>query len=254
MPTIIARYSLKMTSSAKTDLLCLLEGTRNLLSRPWATLGIAGLGMALAALAALLQIRAGLPDDPMVDAALTFASLLPLELYFIPRFLIAADAQAGQNPLNAPDQWRQRFEERWLRAFWAKALLALVTGIGLSLFIFPGLVVLMAFGWTPLRVLLRGESLAQAARGSVQMMARAWRRVILATSAMAVVYLSCILLLSYLVGLKVTEPTAQVRMTHPLIWAGNFMGSLLSLWLSACLLALFRRLETAPEGAVPKAG
>lgn len=220
------------------------------------TLGISGLGMALAALAALLQIRAGLPEDPMVDAALTFASLLPLELYFIPRFLISADALAGQNPLNAPDQWRQHFEERWLRAFWGKALLALATGIGLSLFIFPGLMVLMAFGWTPLRILLRGESLAQAARGSVLMIARSWRRVLLATSAMAMVYLACILLLSYLVGLRVADPTAQVRMTHPLIWAGNFMGSLLSLWLSVCLLALFRRLE--PElgdpGAVPKAG
>jgi hypothetical protein len=116
--------------------------------------------------------------------------------------------------------------------------------------------VLMAFGWVPLRILLRGESLAQAARGSVQMMARSWRRVILATSAMAMVYLACILVLSYLVGLKVGDPTAQVRLTHPLIWAGNFMGSFLSLWLSSCLLALFRRLEAAPtaEGNLPKAG
>ena len=245
-----------MTTSAKTDLASLKEGTLYLTRRPLATLGISTLGMVLAALAALLQIRAGLPEDPLVDAALTFASLLPLELYFIPRFLIAADALAGQNPLNAPADWPQRFEERWLRAFWGKALLALATGVGLSLFIFPGLVVLMAFGWVPLRILLRGEAVAQAARGSLQMMARSWRRVIFATSAMAMVYLSCIVILSYLVGLSVEDPTARIRLTHPLIWAGNFIGSFLSLWLSACLLALFRRVETAPgdQDAVAKAG
>ncbi len=122
----------------------------------------------------------------------------------------------------------------------------MATGLGLSLFIFPGLMVLMAFGWVPLRVLLRGESLAQAARGSLQMMARCWRRVLLATSAMAMVYLSCVVLLSFLVGIWVEEPTAAIRLAHPLIWAGNFAGSLLSLWLSASLLALFRRVETAP--------
>jgi len=243
-----------MTTSPKTDLACLLEGTRYLTRRPLAVLGISALGMVLAALAALLQIRAGLPDDPLVDAALTFASLLPLELYFIPRFLIAADARSGQNPHNPPGDWRQRFEERWMRAFWGKTLLALATGIGLSLFIFPGLVVLLAFGWVPLRILLRGEALGQAARGSLQMMARSWRRVIFATSAMAMVYLSSIVILSYLVGLVVAEPTVQMRLTHPLIWAGNFVGSFLSLWLSACLLALFRRVEAPVEpDAVPRA-
>ena len=244
-----------MTTSPKTDLASLKEGTLYLTRRPLATLGISALGMVLAALAALLQIRAGLPEDPLVDAALTFASLLPLELYFIPRFLIAADAMAGQNPLNAPGDWPQRFEERWLRAFWGKALLALVTGVGLSLFIFPGLMVLMAFGWVPLRILLRGEALAQAARGSLQMMARSWRRVLFATSAMAMVYLSCIVILSYLVGLSVEDPTARIRLTHPLVWAGNFAGSFLSLWLSACLLALFRRVENpVDQDVVAKAG
>jgi hypothetical protein len=235
-----------MTTSPKTDLASLLDGTRYLTRRPGATLGIATLGMLLAALAALLQVRAGLPDDPMVDAALTFAALLPLELYFIPRFLIAADALTGQNPLNAPADWKLRFEERWLRTFWGKTVLAVTTGIGLSLFIFPGLMVLMAFGWIPLRILLRGETIVQAARGSVRMMALAWRRVVLATSAMAVVYLACIIVLSYLVGLSVQDPTARIRLTHPLVWAGNFIGSLLSLWLSACLLALFQRVETVP--------
>jgi hypothetical protein len=63
---------------------------------------------------------------------------------------------------------------------------------------------------------------------------------------MIMVYLSAIVILSFLVGLFVEDPTAGVRLTHPAIWAGNFMGSLLSLWLSACLLALYHRVESVP--------
>ena len=236
-----------MTTSSKTDLASLAEGIRFLTGRPLAALGIATLGMALAALAPMLQTRAGLPDDPQVYQALTFACILPLELYFIPRFLIAADAQTGQNPLNRPAEWRQRFEERWLRAFWGKLLLGLAFGVGFLLLFVPGLLVLMAFGWVPLRILLRGESLAQAARGSFQMMGRTWRRALLTVSALAIVYLSVGMLLDFLVGLVLPDPTPQVRMVHPAIWAENFCISLVELWLSASLLALFRRLEAPAE-------
>ena len=236
-----------MTTSSKTDLASLAEGIRFLARRPLAALGIAALGMALAALAPLLQTRAGLPDDPQVYQALTFACILPLELYFIPRFLIAADAQTGKNPLNRPDEWRQRFEERWLRAFWGKVLLGLAFGVGFLLLFVPGLLVLMAFGWVPLRILLRGESLAQAARGSFQMMGRTWRRALLTVSALAMVYLSVGMLLDFLVGLVLPDPTPQVRMVHPAIWAENFCISMVELWLSASLLALFRRLDAPAE-------
>jgi hypothetical protein len=245
-----------MTTSPKSDLASLKEGTRYLARRPAVTLGIAALGMALFALAALLQRSSGLPDEPQVEQLLTFAALLPLELYFIPRFLIAADAQEGENPLNAPADWKIHFEERWLRAFWGKILLSFATGLGIILFVAPGLLVLMAFGWMPLRILLRGESVAQAARGSLQTMRHAWQRVILTTSAMAFVYLSASYLLSVLVEHFVPDPTPMARLTHPVLWAGNFFVSLLSLWLSACLLALFRRVETAadPADSLPKAG
>jgi hypothetical protein len=236
-----------MTISPKSDLASLQEGTRNLLNRPGLSLGIGLLGMVLASLAPLLQMHAGLPDEPTAELALTFAAMLPLELYFIPRFLIAADAATGLDPLNPPGEWQLRFEERWLRAFWGKVLLFLSVGLGLSLFLLPGVILLMAFGWVPLRILLRGESLAQAARGSLGMMGRTWPRVLLVVSALGAIYLSAIILLSMLVGLFVAEPTMQQRLVHPAVWAGNFCGSLLSLWLSSCLLALFRKVEPAPR-------
>jgi hypothetical protein len=237
-----------MTISPKSDLASLLDGTRNLLDRPGLSLGIGFLGMVLASLAPLLQIHAGLPDDPTAEIVLTFAAMLPLELYFIPRFLIAADARAGNDPLNLPGEWQQRFEERWLRAFWGKMVLYLAVAIGLMLVFLPGVMVLMAFGWVPLRILLRGESLGQAARGSLAMLGRTWARVLLVVSAASAVYLSCILILSFVVSLFAgAEPTAQERLTHPAVWAGNFVASLLSLWLSSCLLALFRKVELPPS-------
>jgi hypothetical protein len=239
-----------MTTSPKTDLASLREGTRYLTRRPAASLGIAALGTALAALSPLLQLNLGLPDDQWSDMALTFVALLPLELYFIPRFLIAADAQTGDNPLNLPGDWRARFEERWLRAFWAKAMVALAACVGLSLAIIPGVLVLLAFGWAPMRVLLRGEPLLQAAKGSYQMMIRAWQRILLTTSVLAAIYLSANVILSWGLQFWLPEPvSAEVRLGHPLMWIGNFLGSLLSLWLSTCLLALYRRVE----GAAPLA-
>jgi len=239
-----------MTISPKSDLASIAEGTRNLLRRPGLTLGIAALGMLLAGLAPLLQIWVRLPDEPTVELALTFASMLPLELYFIPRFLIAADALARRDPLNTPEDWKLRFEERWLRAFWGKVLLVLMVGAGLSLLLLPGLMLLMAFGWAPLRVLLRGESLLQAAKGSLAMLGRTWARVLLVVSAAAVIYLTCIIILSFLVSLFVDEPTLHQRLVHPAVWAGNFCGSLLSLWLSSCLLALYRKVELPPAAEV----
>ena len=254
---MIARYSHRMTTSPKTDLASIREGTRYLTRRPGASLGIAALGMALAALSPLLQLNLGLPDDPWSDMALTFVSLLPLELYFIPRFLIAADAESGDNPLNLPGEWRTRFEERWLRAFGAKVLVALAACVGLSLAIVPGILVMLAFGWAPLRVLVRGEPMLQAAKGSYQMMVRSWRRIVLATSAMAVLYLSANIFLSWLLAVWLPDPvTAEARLAHPLVWIGNFLGCLLSLWLSTCLLALYRRVDRAAplEGTLPRTG
>jgi hypothetical protein len=238
-----------MRISPKSDLACLAEGTRFLARRPWTTLGLGLLGMALSALAPLIQMQSRLPDEPMVSSAVIFAAVFPLELYFIPRFLMETDAMAGGNPQNAAGEWKVHFEQRWLKAFLAKTLLAVGAGLGFVL-ILPGLVVLLAFGWVPLRVLLKGEPLLEAAKGSLRIMAVAWRRMVFTTLALGLVYLTLGMTVAMLVGFVVPEPTLRQRMLHPALWAGNFVASILSLWLSACFLAFFRRLDQAPAASL----
>ena len=233
-----------MTTLATSDLHSLPEGTRFLARHPSAVLAMGVLGMGLSALAPWIQLRAGLPDDLVTASALICATVLPLEMYFIPRLLMEVDAEAGGNPLNAAGEWKVRFEERWLRAFAAKALLGVAVGLGVSLFIVPGLLVLMAFGWVPLRVLLKGETLANAARGSLRTASLHWRRMLLAACAMGTVSLLVAMAVAVTVAHFVPEPTLRQRITHPALWLAKFASSVLSLWLSACLLALFRRLES----------
>jgi hypothetical protein len=234
-----------MTTSRNRIVAILKEGTGYLAARPGQALGIACLAMALGALAPLLQVKAGLPDDLDVGMALGFASILPLELYFVPRFLIAADAMAGGSPLNTAEEWSRHFEERWLRAFGAKILLMLVVLVGFLAVLVPGLLVLLFFGWTPLRVLVRGESLAQAARGSARLMARAWLPVLATALTLAAVYLCCYFAVDALAQTLLPDPSAWQRLTHPIMWLANFLVGLLNLWLSAGLLALYRSVENA---------
>lgn len=241
-----------MAISPRSDLLCLLEGTRFLGRRPWTSLGLAALGMMLSALAPLLQVRAGLPDDLLVGSALTFVAVLPLEMFFLPRFLMAADAGAGPHPGNAPGEWKQHFEQRWLRAFAAKALLWTAAFLGLLCFILPGLLVLLAFGWAPLRVLLRGDSLLEAAKASLRIMARAWQRVVWATLVLVLAYVTLGLLLATGLSLFVPAATVKLRLVHPALWVGNFIATLLNLWFTACFLALFQRVETAATEGHPE--
>ena len=232
-----------MTISPKSDLTCLTEGTRCLIRRPWTALGLSTLGMLLSALAPFVQARAGLPDDLLGTSIVMFLFWCPLELFFIPRLLVELDAQAGGNPLNAVTDWKVRFEERWVRAFLAKLLLGVIAGIGLACLVLPGLLVVLAFGWVPLRVLLLGESLPEAAKGSLRTMAVAWRSMLFTGAAILSVYLTLDLLVSYLVAHFVPEPTLWQRIAHPALWADYFCASLLSIWVSLTFLSLFRRLK-----------
>ena len=243
MPKIITRYSQRMIKSPKSDLASFSEGMGFLTRRPLAVLALAALGMVLAALPPLLQIKVGLPDDGLVRFVLTFACLVPLEMYFIPRFLAEADASAGDRTLNPVAGWERLFEERWVAAMAARILLYAGVFLGMALLVVPGLMILFAFGWAPLRVLLRGEPLPVAARGSLRMMVRAWRRVMLVVLALATLYLVYMGVLALALTSLGEAPTPWVRLTHPGMWVGNFLGTLLNLWTSATVLALFRRVE-----------
>ena len=229
----------------ESDLTSLVEGVSFLTSRIGMTVAMATLGMLLAALAVLLQIYANLPSHPVVEVVLFFVSLLPLEIYFIPRFLMSIDAQVVSSPFNTPDDWSLRFKERWLRTFGVKALLALTTGEALKLFIVPGVIMFMAFCWMPMRILLRGESVIQAAKGSLEMMGRTWKKTSVVALVATTIYVTTIIVMNFALEFFVKEPTTRQRLVHPAVWVSNFVGSILSLWLSACFLALYHRTENA---------
>jgi hypothetical protein len=239
-----------MATSPTSDLASFPEGMRFLARRPGVALGMAALGMLLAQLAPLLQLRVGLPNNERVVAVLGLVMTLPLKMYLVPRFILEADAHAG-NPLNPEATWSHQFEARWIPAMAGRILLYLAAAFGFVLFVVPMFIVLILFGWSPLRMLLKGEGLADAWRGSYALMARAWRRVLPVVLALVSVYLVFLLVLSVAeVGLvqgpnRVSElPSAWVRLTHPVFWISNGLGSLLNLWSSAILLALFRRIDT----------
>ena len=162
----------------------------------------------------------------------------------MPRFLLALDAETQDHPLNPRDGWRATFESRWLPASLAKALLYLAVGAGATLFLFPGLFILVVFGWAPWRVLLRGEPLWTAAKASGSLMARFWLRLLPAFSGILTVQLIALLGSFWLESHLVPDPvTPWIRLTNPTLWAIDFGGGLLNVWISATCLAVYHHLE-----------
>jgi hypothetical protein len=233
-----------MRPSPLPDLAPLSKGTGFLFRHPFQTLALALLTVLLSFLGPILQIWTAVPDEPLVSMTLALAALIPLELYFMPRFLLALDAEALDHPQNPQDRWRATFEVRWLAASVAKALLYLSVGAGATLLLFPGLVLLVVFGWTPWRVLLRGEPLLAAAKASAGLMARHWFRLLSPFSAILTVQLTALLGAFWLESHFVPDPvTPWVRLTHPVLWGIDFGGGLLNVWISATCLAVYHRLE-----------
>ena len=228
---------------AKIDFTIMEEATLCLKRRLGATIAIAAIGMLLAALAALLQIYYELPEEPIVILALVFVSRIPLDLYFVPRFLMSCDAEMGQSPLNTLSEWRVKFEERWLRSYLGNILVGIVAVIGLSLLVLPGIIIYIAFVWVPLCILLRGESITQAVKSSLAMTKCSWQKVTIVVIGTTLVYviLSCII--SVIMYLIVKNPTAYTRLVNPIVWIGNFLERVLGLWLCSCFLVLYNRLE-----------
>jgi len=151
-------------------------------------------------------------------------------------------------------RWRETFDGRWLQTFLLRLGLSLAIGLGLLMFLVPGVIILILFGWAPMRMLLRGDSLLPALKWSRSAMARHWPRIVQAVLAMMLVALA------YQVGagwvldrlLPAADPdlgpAAMVRLRHPAFWVFNLLGGGLNLWLSCALLALYQRLEAAVSG------
>ena len=242
------------------DLSSLVEGTRFLTSRLGTTMVIVASGTLLAVLSVLLQVNIDLPILSVlmpvhVDSSishvlavvlavvLVMMSQLPLVMYVIPRFLAYVDAQAGGNPLNALDGWELRFKERWLRAFVGNVILVVTVHVACCLFMPLGALTLLVFGWVPLRILLRGESVSQAAKGSFDMMKRAWHKMFVDAIILTTIYSIAIAITVFIAALFIKRPIARQWLVSPAVWLSGFMGSAINLWVSACFLSLYRRIE-----------
>lgn len=209
---------------------------------------IAVLSALLSAFGSWLQVRWNLGGDQLTEPLLRMVAILPLEIYFLPRLMAGLDAEALNRPENPWQQWSERFEERWLRAFAARMLLYLLCGLGLTLCIVPGLVVLLLFGWAPHRVLLRGDGVLQGFRWSLHLMARQWPAALRAALGPLLIYTA--LLLGLALGLQVLVPdlTPWQRLTHPTVWVIQSLAGLLDLWLTAFFLSLYQAMEKrAPD-------
>ncbi|HEX9082321.1 MAG TPA: hypothetical protein VF768_08580, partial [Holophagaceae bacterium] len=189
--------------------------------------------------------------NPALQVLFGVVGLLPMMLYFLPRFQAQMDAERVGSPKNPEAAWRQTFDARWIKASGTYLLLMLFVAIGSFLFVLPGLIFLTLFGWAPLRTLLRGDSLVDSFRWSQAAMARHWPRVVMTALAMALVWLAYLAASSYLLGFLFPQVNpdspldAWIRLRHPAFWVLGFTGSLFNLWFTAALLALYHRLEVA---------
>ena len=226
----------------------LSDGTKLALRHPWISLGICTLGTVLGGLAPLLMVRGGLGDNPAIESLLFFVAVLPLDFYFLPRLALRLDAETLGHPRNPVDGWKEAFEARWLRAFGAKVLLGVAAGLGLLLFILPGLVVLFCFGWAPTRVLLRGESFREACLGSLDLMRRLWPLAMSRALLVLVVGMALSGSVQYAIETFHPLPDPKSELLSPLFWGAQFLGSMVSVWTVTSLLALYQRLESFSGG------
>lgn len=244
-----------MRTTPPSHLGSLREGIALLRRHPGLTLGLAVLAMALSQLGPALELAAKAGRDPLLQPLFGAVGLLPLEMYFLPRLQARLDAELTDPPQNRLESWTRTFDARWLLTFGVRMLVSALVGVGLVVFILPGILLLTLFGWAPMRVLLRGDRLLEAFRWSQSAMARHWPRVVQAVLAMVLVLLVFQAASGYALGHFVPAlnsdagADAWLRLKHPAFWFLGFAGGLLNLWLTTSLLALFHRLEAAVQGA-----
>jgi hypothetical protein len=218
-----------------------------MLVHPSWTLGLIALTALLSIGALLLGRHLGLPDQLQPDdidgmmkrSLLNLAVLFPLELYFLPRWVIATDANAPDTVsttegCDSKDNWRQSFEERWGRVFLARIMVGAAASIGFFLCLVPGVLALIFFGWTPWRVLLHGEPIITAAKSCAKSMAKFWPQVLIAAAA---------IMLAVLVFNSLTAIAADNIIGGYAPLASNIAAAASMIWMNATLLALYQWLE-----------
>lgn len=232
-----------MRPSPFRDLRLLWEGLSRLTARPGIFLGMTLLSTAFLALSPLLRVRLHLPADQGGDMGAQIVAMLPLEIYALPRLLAYLDAQTRGHEGNPKATWQETFESRWWRSTLARLSFFILFAIGIASCVVPGLFVLLAFGWAPTRILLRGDGLREGFRGSARLMLRAWPRVVF------------IVLVTYFLQVLLVAPFVSVRASSGLsidsyrslgYWGQAFLTGALGIWFSSVLLALFQAVEEAP--------
>ncbi|MDR2561087.1 MAG: hypothetical protein LBC63_04880 [Holophagales bacterium] len=226
---------------------CFPKSAALMLVHPSWTLGLMALTALLSIGALLMGRHLGLPDQLQPDdidgvvkqGMLNLAMLFPLELYFLPRWIIATDAGPldsvyAPKTSDSKDNWRQLFEERWGRAFLARLMLGVATSIGFFLCLVPGILVLIFFGWTPWRVLLRGEPIIAAAKSCARSMAVLWPQVLMVATAIMLVVL-------VFNGFAATAASAIAG--DYASYASTAAAAVSMVWMNAALLALYQWME-----------
>lgn len=232
-----------MLPHAPRELLAPFHALRTLAQHPVPVLIVVLASVLLAQGALFVQLRMGLPADDMTEAMVRMAALIPVELYLMPRLLLRVDALELDRPENPESDWSSTFEARWTRMVAARLLLALATAMGIMLFVVPGILIFLCFGWTPHRVLLRGEDLSTAARGSLAMIRGALGRTLLVGLAIGATFFLVAGVASLLLTRQHPDPSLSLRLTHPLFWGVQALASLAGTWVSLAFLALFQGTE-----------
>jgi hypothetical protein len=94
---------------------------------------------------------------------------------------------------------------------------------------------LLYFGWTPWRVLLRGESIPIAAKASAKVMALLWPQVIIAVGVIRLIIFAFSELVIHTASLLGGELAWQIS---------NLFDQFLLVWMNAALLALYQWMES----------
>lgn len=232
----------------------LAEGLRFLARRPGWTLGLLVLGTLLGQLGPALELLAKAGTNPLMGLALAWVAVLPMELYFIPRWISRLDADQVDDPANPQARWPALFDQRWLPAFGASLAIQALGGLGFLLLIIPGVIVLTLTGFAPTRILLRGASFGEALRWSIRAMAQHWPRIVQTALAILLLAFAGALALALAESALFASsgpagPDAWTRLKHPFIWGSQALGTLTLLWVSASFLSLYHRLEALVAGA-----